>query len=135
MLLLDEPLGSLDRPLRERLVGELRELFERLSLTVLHVTHDVGEAFAIGDRVALMRDGRIVQPGTPDAVWAGPADEWAARFLGMANLREQNGRRVVVRPEAVRVRPGEGASSWPRSGSGRSCTCASGSTTARCSRA
>ena len=109
VLLLDEPLGSLDRPLRERLVGELRELFGRLTLTVLHVTHDVAEAFAIGDRVALMRDGRIVQLGTPDAVWAGPADEWAARFLGMANLREQNGRRVVVRPEAVRVRPGEGA--------------------------
>ncbi len=109
VLLLDEPLGSLDRPLRERLVEELRELFQRLRLTVIHVTHDVAEAFAIGDRVAVMRDGRIVQAGTPDELWARPADEWVARFLGMANIREEDGRRVVVRPEAVRVTRGEGA--------------------------
>ena len=108
VLLLDEPLGSLDRPLRERLVGELGELFERLSLAVVHVTHDVGEAFAIGDRVAVMREGRLVQCGAPDDLWARPEEEWVARFLGMANIREQNGRRVVVRPEAVRVGPGEG---------------------------
>ncbi len=108
VLLLDEPLGSLDRPLRERLVGELRELFERLSLTVVHVTHDVAEAFALGDRVAVMREGRIVQAGTPDELWGRPAEEWVARFLGMANVRESDGRRVVVRPEAVRVEPGEG---------------------------
>lgn len=109
LLLLDEPLGSLDRPLRERLVHELRELFDRLDLTVVHVTHDVGEAFALGDRVALMRDGRIVQHGTPDEVWEQPADEWVARFLGMSNIREQDRRRVVIRPEAVRVERGEGA--------------------------
>ena len=108
VLLLDEPLGSLDRPLRERLVEELRELFERLSLSVIHVTHDVAEAFAIGDRVGVMREGRIVQAGTPDDLWARPAEEWVARFLGMANIRDQGGRRVVVRPEAVRVRPGTG---------------------------
>ena len=109
VLLLDEPLGSLDRPLRERLGDELRALFERLDLTVVHVTHDVAEAFALGDRVAVMRDGRFVQVGVPDEVWAQPADEWVARFLGLANVREQDGRRVVVRPEAVRVEPGEGA--------------------------
>ena len=109
LLLLDEPLGSLDRPLRERLVEELRELFERLGLAVVHVTHDVGEAFAFGDRVALMRAGRVVQHGTPDDVWTAPADEWAAGFLGMTNVREDDGRRVIVRPEAVRVTPGEGA--------------------------
>ncbi len=109
VLLLDEPLGSLDRPLRERLVQELRELFERLGLTVVHVTHDVSEAFAIGDRIAVMRDGRFVQSGAPDDVWSRPADEWIARFLGITNVREHDGRRVVVRPEAVRAEPGEGA--------------------------
>ena len=109
VLLLDEPLGSLDRPLRERLVGELRELHERLGLTVIHVTHDVGEAFAIGDRVAVMRAGRIARHGTPDDVWAQPLDAWVAAFLGFRNVRERDGRRVVIRPEAVRVTPGEGA--------------------------
>jgi thiamine transport system ATP-binding protein len=109
VLLLDEPLGSLDRPLRERLAEELLGLFDRLGLTVVHVTHDVGEAFSIGDRVAVMRAGRVVQHGAPDELWARPADEWVARFLGMRNVRECDGRHVVIRPEAVRVTPGEGA--------------------------
>lgn len=109
VLLLDEPLGSLDRPLRERLAEELVELFERLGLTVVHVTHDVGEAFAIGDRVALMRGGRVVQQAPPDELWTRPSDEWVARFLGMRNVCAAAGRRVVIRPEAVRVAPGEGA--------------------------
>jgi thiamine transport system ATP-binding protein len=108
VLLLDEPLGSLDRPLRERLVEDLRELFDRLGLTVIHVTHDVAEAFALGHRVAVMRDGRVVQDGTPDELWGAPADEWVAGFLGMANVREHDGRRVVIRPETVRLRPGQG---------------------------
>lgn len=109
VLLLDEPLRSLDRPLRERLLEELIELFGRLELTVVHVTHDVGEAFAFGDRVALMRAGKVVQAGVPDELWARPADEWAARFLGMRNVRERGGRRLVVRPEAVLVTRGAGA--------------------------
>src|SRR5690242_3680125 len=105
-LLLDEPLGALDGPLRERLLDDLRSLFDRLRLTVLYVTHDVGEAFGLGHRVAVMREGRIVQQGRPDALWARPADEWAARFLGMRNVETAGGRSLVVRPEAVRVQPG-----------------------------
>lgn len=65
LLMLDEPLGQLDRSLRERLVVELRTLFGRLGTTVLAVTHDQGEAFALADRVVVMRDGRIAQAGTP----------------------------------------------------------------------
>ncbi len=103
VLLLDEPLGSLDRPLHERLVGELAELFERLSLSVVYVTHDVAEAFALGDRVALMRAGRIVQAATPDELWARPTDEWAARFLGLANVEVDGSVARVTRPEAIRV--------------------------------
>ena len=109
VLLLDEPLGSLDRPLRERLAEDLVALFERLRLTVVHVTHDADEAFAVGDRIAIVRDGRIVQHDTPDGLWTRPVDEWVARFLGLRNVLERDGRRVVVRPEAVRVTPGDGA--------------------------
>ncbi|CAL9574414.1 ABC transporter ATP-binding protein [Streptomyces sp. enrichment culture] len=86
LLMLDEPLGQLDRSLRERLVVELRELFGRLGTTVLAVTHDQGEAFALADRVVVMRDGRIAQSGTPLDVWQRPADAFVARFLGFDNV-------------------------------------------------
>ncbi|WP_033240097.1 ABC transporter ATP-binding protein [Streptomyces albidoflavus] len=86
LLMLDEPLGQLDRSLRERLVVELRELFGTLGTTVLAVTHDQGEAFALADRVVVMREGRIAQSGTPLEVWQRPADAFVARFLGFDNL-------------------------------------------------
>ena len=109
VLLLDEPLGALDGPLRQRLQDDLRALFERLSLTVVHVTHDVGEAFALGDRVGVLREGRLAQVARPDELWSQPADEWVARFLGMRNVVRTGDRATVTRPEAVRVRPGDGA--------------------------
>ncbi|WP_328667747.1 ABC transporter ATP-binding protein [Streptomyces sp. NBC_00322] len=86
LLMLDEPLGQLDRGLRERLVVELRELFGRLGTTVLAVTHDQGEAFSLADRVVVMREGRIAQVGTPPEVWQRPASEFVARFLGFDNV-------------------------------------------------
>ncbi|KNB51238.1 ABC transporter ATP-binding protein [Streptomyces caatingaensis] len=86
LLMLDEPLGQLDRSLRERLVVELRSLFGRLGTTVLAVTHDQGEAFALADRVVIMRDGRVAQTGTPLEVWRRPASEFVARFLGFENV-------------------------------------------------
>ncbi|MFI7386944.1 ABC transporter ATP-binding protein [Streptomyces sp. NPDC049813] len=88
LLMLDEPLGQLDRSLRERLVVELRGLFTELGTTVLAVTHDQGEAFALADRVVVMRDGRIAQSGTPLEVWRRPADAFVARFLGFDNVVE-----------------------------------------------
>jgi len=86
LLMLDEPLGQLDRSLRERLVVELREVFHRLGTTVLAVTHDHGEAFALADRVVVMHEGRIAQAGTPLEVWRQPASEFVARFLGFDNV-------------------------------------------------
>jgi thiamine transport system ATP-binding protein len=86
LLMLDEPLGQLDRGLRERLVVELRGLFRSLGTTVLAVTHDQGEAFALADRVVVMREGRIAQSGTPVEVWQRPASEFVARFLGFSNV-------------------------------------------------
>ena len=98
-LLLDEPLGSLDRPLRERLLADLDRLFSEIRVTAVYVTHDQGEAFALGDRVAIMRSGEIAQVGTPDEVWAQPADAEVARFLGQS-VRGT----AAIRPEAVSVR-------------------------------
>ncbi|MBW5484536.1 ABC transporter ATP-binding protein [Streptomyces bambusae] len=86
LLMLDEPLGQLDRGLRERLAVELRSLFSRLGTTVLAVTHDQGEAFALADRVVVMQDGRIAQAGSPLEVWQRPASEFVARFLGFENV-------------------------------------------------
>ncbi|GAA0604635.1 ABC transporter ATP-binding protein [Streptomyces crystallinus] len=128
LLMLDEPLGQLDRTLRERLVVELRELFGRLGTTVLAVTHDQGEAFALADRVVVMRDGRIAQTGTPLEVWQRPASEFVARFLGFENVvpatvsgevastawgkvpvppgSAQGSVRLLVRPAGVRLLPG-----------------------------
>ena len=105
VLLLDEPLGSLDRRLRDRLLEDLEELFDELALTAVYVTHDQTEAFALGDRVAVMREGRVVQTATPDELWAHPRDVDIARFLGLGNLDGA----MAVRPEAVSVRPACGA--------------------------
>jgi thiamine transport system ATP-binding protein len=85
LLMLDEPLGSLDRRLRERLMLELRVLFVELGLTALFVTHDHDEAFALADRVVIMHAGRVEQEGQPEEVWRHPSTEFAARFLGFVN--------------------------------------------------
>ena len=105
LLMLDEPLGSLDRALRERLMVELRDLFTRLGLTSLYVTHDHDEAFALADRVAVMHDGRIEQLGSPVEVWEHPATEFVARFLGYNVTDALGGGRVAVRPDSLRVDP------------------------------
>ncbi len=86
LLMLDEPLGSLDAALRERLVVDLRAIIKRVGLTALYVTHDQHEAFAIADRIALMNAGQIEQVGTPSEVYRRPATIFAARFLGLNNV-------------------------------------------------
>jgi ABC-type Fe3+/spermidine/putrescine transport system ATPase subunit len=86
LLMLDEPIGALDRTLRDRLLDELRQILKQVDVTVLYVTHDQAEAFGIADRVFLMRAGQIVQSGRPEAVYRHPASVWVARFLGMRNL-------------------------------------------------
>jgi thiamine transport system ATP-binding protein len=106
LLMLDEPLGALDRALRDELTGELRELFDRLGLAVLLVTHDHDEAFALGDRVAIVHEGRIDQVGTPVEVWQQPGSEFVARFLGWNVMRAPDGRQRAVRPDALRVAAG-----------------------------
>jgi ABC-type Fe3+/spermidine/putrescine transport system ATPase subunit len=86
LLLLDEPLGSLDRNLRERLLEELAVILRRVGVTAISVTHDQAEAFALADRVALLHDTRIVQIDEPEVILRHPATPWIARFLGFDNL-------------------------------------------------
>ena len=86
LLMLDEPIGALDRTLRDRLLEELRRILKQVGVTVVYITHDQSEAFAIADRIVLMKDGQTVQTGAPEDVYRHPANAWAARFLGMQNL-------------------------------------------------
>lgn len=86
LLMLDEPLGSLDRGLRERLLLELKGILREVGIPAIYVTHDQYEAFAIADRVAIMRAGRIVRLGTPREVFEDPGTEFVARFLGLDNV-------------------------------------------------
>lgn len=82
LVMLDEPLGSLDRNLRQRLMGETREILERREVTALVVTHDREEAVAMSDRLALMREGTVVQTGNLEEILASPADDWVRSFIG-----------------------------------------------------
>jgi ABC-type Fe3+/spermidine/putrescine transport system ATPase subunit len=86
LLMLDEPLGSVDRTLRERLVVDLRRILRESRQTALYVTHDQEEAFVIADRVALMNRGEIVQIGSPQEIYGHPNSLFVARFLGLTNL-------------------------------------------------
>jgi spermidine/putrescine transport system ATP-binding protein len=86
VLLLDEPLGALDAQLRRALQGELKALQEAVGITFVYVTHDQEEALTMSDRLAVMRDGRVEQVGTPSQVYEEPATSWVASFLGLANL-------------------------------------------------
>jgi len=86
LLMLDEPLGALDRALRERLLDELGGILRRLRQTAIYVTHDQDEAFALADRVLVLRDGRVAQAGAPAEVYAAPANRFVAEFLGLKNI-------------------------------------------------
>ena len=100
LLMLDEPLGALDRALRERLVDELRTIFLRRERAVLLVTHDHEEAFALADRVVVLHDGRIEQDAAAATVWSRPATAFVARFLGY-NVTTAFGAPGAVRPEGL----------------------------------
>jgi ABC-type Fe3+/spermidine/putrescine transport system ATPase subunit len=93
LLMLDEPLGSVDRTLRERLMFDLRHILKQINQTAIYVTHDQEEAFAVSDRIALIRTGQVEQTGTPQQLYRHPATLFAARFLGLDNLLEGQARR------------------------------------------
>lgn len=136
VLLLDEPLGALDKSLRQSMQVELRDLQRRLGITTVLVTHDQDEALTMADRIAIMRDGYIEQSGTPTEVYRRPVSRFIANFLGASNFFHGRVERVVdgatciavpggpsisvrssrpvgatvtvaLRPESVTVEPGE----------------------------
>ena len=88
LLMFDEPLGALDRSLRERLMEELRNLLHNTGVAAIYVTHDQEEAFNLADRILLLHEGEIVRSGSPADVWAEPGSVWAARFLDLGNILE-----------------------------------------------
>jgi len=128
LLLLDEPMGSLDRVLRERLLQDLKQILKQVRTTAIFVTHDHTEAFSVADRIAVVNDGRIEQLDRPEMIYRSPANRFVASFLGFQNLYEgavqqdsgiatpfgvlpvsgpdpQTGRRltVLIRPESARL--------------------------------
>ena len=127
LVLLDEPWSNVDPFLRESLRAEVAAIIKALGVTVLLVTHDREEAFSLADRIALMRDGTIVQEGTSEELYFSPASRWAAEFVGAANVlrgRVEDGliqtpvgafpangasglasTRVLVRPELLELEP------------------------------
>lgn len=86
LLMLDEPLGALDRQLRERLMLDLRVILKDVGVTTLYVTHDQLEAFAVSDRIAVMNQGKIEQIDAPEVIYVHPATPFVARFLGFQNV-------------------------------------------------
>jgi putrescine transport system ATP-binding protein len=95
ILLLDEPLAALDKRLRERAQGELVALRKRLGITFVMVTHDQEEAMGMANRIALMRDGAVIQTGSPRELYERPASRYAAEFFGAANLFEGRVARIA----------------------------------------
>jgi ABC-type Fe3+/spermidine/putrescine transport system ATPase subunit len=86
LLMFDEPLGALDRTLKESLLQELRSILHETKIPAIYVTHDQDEAFTIADRILLLHDGEIVRAGTPADVWSNPGSAWTARFLNAGNI-------------------------------------------------
>ncbi len=109
VLLLDEPLSNLDPALRERTRRELRRAIRQVGITTVFVTHEQEEAFDLGERVAVMREGRLEQVGTPDELYEAPATPFVAGFVGRTAslpgpaVGGRPGSRALVRPEAMRL--------------------------------
>jgi len=88
LLMFDEPLGALDKTLKDDLLNEIRNILKQTKVPAIYVTHDQEEAFAIADRILLLHDGQIIRDGKPDEVWNDPVSVHAARMLGMGNIVE-----------------------------------------------
>jgi spermidine/putrescine transport system ATP-binding protein len=104
LLMLDEPLGALDRTLKEQLCSELRTLLHRLGIPAIYVTHDQQEAFTVSDRLVILHEGRIQQQGSAEEILSHPASLWLAEFLGYTN--QLRGEVITVFPLKIETSQG-----------------------------
>ncbi|WP_312115579.1 ABC transporter ATP-binding protein [Brevibacillus reuszeri] len=129
ILLLDEPLSALDAKIRKSLQTEIRRIQQELSITTVFVTHDQEEALTVSDRIFVMDHGNIVQIGTPEEIYAHPASEFVARFIGNYNVMKRAemtqlvgeitmaGEAFAIRPEVISLAPlGNDASAQSKNG-------------------
>ncbi len=105
VLLLDEPLGALDKKLRVEVQEQLKDIHKRVGTTFIYVTHDQEEALSMSDRVVIMRDGAIEQVGRPKELYENPQSEFAASFLGKSNFLRQAENTYALRPEKIDLAP------------------------------
>jgi ABC-type Fe3+/spermidine/putrescine transport system ATPase subunit len=103
VLLCDEPLGALDRKLRQQMQFELKELQQRLGVTLVFVTHDQEEALAMSDRIAVMNKGKVEQVGSPTEIYERPRTRFVADFIGEISLLDDTDRARALRPEKIRL--------------------------------
>jgi putative spermidine/putrescine transport system ATP-binding protein len=122
VLLLDEPLGALDKKLRVEVQEQLKDIHRRVGTTFIYVTHDQEEALSMSDRIVIMRDGAIEQVGTPVELYERPTTKFAASFLGKSNFIQQDGKTYALRPEKIDLRSGQGGENARTSGIIRSIT-------------
>jgi len=105
VLLLDEPLGALDRKLRADVQEQLKDIHNRVGTTFIYVTHDQEEALTMSDRIVIMNRGKVVQVGNPVELYEKPRTAFAASFLGKSNFIHHGGRCYALRPEKIDVAP------------------------------
>ena len=99
ILLMDEPLSSLDTKLREKVRDELKEIQQKLKITTIYVTHDREEALSLSDNIAVIHEGKIVQEGSPKELYFSPTNLYTADFIGHANFLKNNENTFLVRPQ------------------------------------
>jgi len=123
VLLLDEPLGALDKKLRVEVQDQLKDIHDRIGTTFIYVTHDQEEALSMSDRIVIMRDGRTEQVGTPLELYEKPESRFVASFLGKSNFLEQPDGLYALRPEKIDIcAAGTGAGPARLTGTVRSIT-------------
>lgn len=109
LLLMDEPLSSLDTKLREKVREELKEIQQKVGITTVYVTHDQEEALSLSTKIAVINGGKLLQQGTPAQVYFEPEDIFTADFIGKANFFEKDGKTFLIRPEWFSLCNGENA--------------------------
>lgn len=104
LLLMDEPLGALDKNLRKEMQAQIKELHKNINATIIYVTHDQEEAMYLSDRIVLLDQGKIIQSGTCKELYSSPKNRMVANFLGECNfIKLEDGRNITIRPESFAV--------------------------------